>query len=225
MTETVELKACPWHGSPENLEVEDNGGGCFWVVCTLSGCGCEGPYAHSEAEARTAWNTRSDPAVRDRVKPLEWKRNSGASLWTEELIFGVYYVLYDEADGWRAFRGQLLSFDTEAEIAFGSEAAVKAAAQADYEQRILSALEPLTSSLRDMAADEAEILTPARLQDLAWSAAQAVCEWDDRTSPEGYEEYVLLTPMELRDELIDFANEAVAIQAALTSNQEGNDEA
>lgn len=32
-----------------------------------------------------------------------------------------------------------------------------------------------------------------------------VLEWDDRTSPEGYEQYLFMTPKELQDVLVQFA--------------------
>ncbi len=74
------------------------------------------------------------------VKPLEWKNNSSNSLWTDELMFGVYYVAYDQGDGWLVERGQFLSEAGLRKIAFGPKVEVLAAAQSDYEPRILSAL-------------------------------------------------------------------------------------
>lgn len=74
------------------------------------------------------------------VKGLEWAKNGPASLWTGELIFGVYYVADEEGDRWRVVRGQFLSEAGMTEIAFGSLDTVKAAAQADYEAHIRSTL-------------------------------------------------------------------------------------
>lgn len=75
------------------------------------------------------------------VKPLEWKANGSTSIWTGELMFGVYYVIYDEGDGFRVFGGQVLSAGGDTPIAFcRDQDEAKAACQADYERRILSAL-------------------------------------------------------------------------------------
>jgi len=52
---------CPWHGDATDLQLEDNGIGCFWVVCTRNNCGCEGPYGHSPEEAWEKWNRRALP--------------------------------------------------------------------------------------------------------------------------------------------------------------------
>jgi hypothetical protein len=35
----------------------------------------------------------------------------------------------------------------------------------------------------------------------------SVTEWDDRTSPDGYEEYLLIKPMELKGVLEQFADQ------------------
>jgi len=74
------------------------------------------------------------------VKGLEWAKNGPASLWTGELIFGVYYVADEARARWRVVRGQFLSEAGMTEIAFGSLDTVKAAAQADYEAHIRSTL-------------------------------------------------------------------------------------
>lgn len=93
----------------------------------------------------------SDGSKGARVKPLEWKANGATSLWTGELIFGVYYIAYDEGDGWRSFRGQFLSNAGSTELAFGDKASVFSAAQADYEQRILAALDSGTGGQQPVA--------------------------------------------------------------------------
>jgi len=77
-----------------------------------------------------------------RVKGLVWRENGSTSLWTGELIFGVYYTIHDEGTGWRVFRGQFLSDAGAAEVAYAASLeAAKAAAQADYDRRILAALD------------------------------------------------------------------------------------
>lgn len=53
------LEPCPWHGDHRDLLMESSGPSCFWIVCNRSSCGCEGPYARTEAEAIAAWNRRS----------------------------------------------------------------------------------------------------------------------------------------------------------------------
>lgn len=93
-------------------------------------------------EAATALSAKASPAPLEgvRVKPLEWKQNGATSLWTGELAFGAYYTAYDEGNGWRCVRGQFLSEAGDDEIAFGAKPFVLAAAQSDYEARILSAI-------------------------------------------------------------------------------------
>jgi len=76
------------------------------------------------------------------VKALPWKENIGENIWTGELIFGAYYTI-DRADDflWEVERCQFLSEGTKDRIGvLPSIEAAKAAAQADYERRILSAL-------------------------------------------------------------------------------------
>jgi len=99
----------------------------------------------------TAALTRSDPAVRDRVKPLEWEetfqdRGDGSSElsgWEAETPgFSVFYTIEIEVSGFLLRRQDL---DVTELGAFTDPDEAKAAAQADYEQRILSALEPRTS--------------------------------------------------------------------------------
>jgi len=55
------LKSCPFCGEPAIEQIENNGAGCFWVICdnVKGGCGCEGPYKHSPEDAVSAWNRRA----------------------------------------------------------------------------------------------------------------------------------------------------------------------
>lgn len=143
MTETVELKACPFCGAkpqkgPTKKEYDQLHGDEFQryrIWC---------PHGHAsvlEAAAIIAantWNTRSDPAVRDRVKPLEWNATLAAH------PFGTVTVSEGLDDRWR-YTFHEYPYGTESDEAFDCIEAAKAAAQADYEQRILSALEPRTS--------------------------------------------------------------------------------
>lgn len=62
----VDLKNCPFCGSGKafsgaTLDAQ------FYAMCGNDNCSGMVGYFASEAESRTAWNTRSDPAVRDRV--------------------------------------------------------------------------------------------------------------------------------------------------------------
>lgn len=86
---------------------------------------------------------RSSAGVK--FKALTWMVNGSTSIWTGELIFGVFYTIYDEGNGFRVFRKQFLS-DNETEVAYAADqATAKAAAQDDFNTRIESALEPLPS--------------------------------------------------------------------------------
>lgn len=44
-----------------------------------------------------------------------------------------------------------------------------------------------------------------QMHEAAKAAVRNICEWDDRTSPDGYEDYILITPAELENELFNFA--------------------
>lgn len=90
-----------------------------------------------------------------KVKKLEWneydnERGTPVRWDAEASNFGVFYSIVTQHDGYRVV------FDYEAVGAIGvldNPESAKAAAQADYENRILSALEP--SSARDQALEEA----------------------------------------------------------------------
>lgn len=155
-THVTELLPCPFCGS---TEIDPTG----WASTETAGPACEdcgasagdikGTVEHNVA----AWNRRSlsSDSVSDgskgvRVKPLTWKANGTTSLWTGELLFGAYYTAYDEGDGWRSFREQFFS-GSSAEIAFGDKASVLSAAEADYRQRILSALDSGTGGQEPVA--------------------------------------------------------------------------
>ena len=100
---------------------------------------------HEVVDAYRALRDELDAARSERVKPLEWedlgdrchraKAPLFGSIRAEAYGSGVYYVNWS-VPGY---------CDTFVEGGFGSLKAAKAAAQADYERRILSALTPATS--------------------------------------------------------------------------------
>jgi hypothetical protein len=82
-----------------------------------------------------------------KVRSLEWKENGASSVWTGELTFNTFYVIYDESNGFRVYRGQFLSEAGETEVAYcATLEAAKAAAQTSWATPILSALEPTTDA-------------------------------------------------------------------------------
>lgn len=149
MTEgnAAKLKPCPFCGGEARL-------GYFHADVTIDCPHCE--YGRdfavmSDAEAIASWNTRAEPAPMAgvKVKPLEWDDTCGSS--TGSTSIGDYDV--DEIeDGlwgmWGAYDGYssnpISTHDTVEEA--------KAAAQADYERRILAAIEPAPVTLADALA-------------------------------------------------------------------------
>jgi hypothetical protein len=98
------------------------------------------------------------------VKALEWETNSVVSIWTGELIFGVYYTIYDEGSGHRVFRHQFLSEGSETEVAYvSSQDEAKAAAQADFDQRIRSTLSALPAGEGEAVAEWGDAKTVGNL--------------------------------------------------------------
>lgn len=76
-----------------------------------------------------------------RVKAITWQENGATSIWSGELVFGVYYTIYDEGTGWRVFWRQFLSGAEDTEIAYAAKLDdAKEAAQAHFDAAILSAL-------------------------------------------------------------------------------------
>lgn len=86
------------------------------------------------------------------VRGLVWRAYDNGSCWASDPTgFAAYQAL---SDGWRHRNGGLI------DVAGGIQAA-KAAAQADYEQRITAALNPDFLSALDTARAEIERLTEA----------------------------------------------------------------
>lgn len=61
-----------------------------------------------------------------------------------------------------------------------------------------------------MRTEALAIRTPSdsEVEKLAWTAVQSAAEWDDRTSPDGYEEYLFFTLDELHQILVSFFDTA-----------------
>lgn len=79
---------------------------------------------------------QADAGTGVRVKLLEWEAYQSATGSKAYSTLGLYEVMHFDGWGWRASPEHFLWHETS------SEDEAKAAAQADYEQRILSAIEP-----------------------------------------------------------------------------------
>ncbi|QDP55347.1 MAG: hypothetical protein Tp176DCM1853251_31 [Prokaryotic dsDNA virus sp.] len=128
MPEIPELKPCPFCGGTDLRQGIDE----TWVRCQ---CGAEGSGASdgSKQRGRDRWNTRAAP----KVKPLEWEPVIDCE--DEFCITPVaQYSIKVYEDGLEL--EAISALETEW-IDFSSKDAAKAAAQEDYESRILSALD------------------------------------------------------------------------------------
>ena len=132
-----EMKPCPFCGETDtvilNGPVEDD-----WCAVVCNKCSARGPINYTDHHAITAWNRRADFAAvqpaQVRVKPLVWK---GDSIRVTANGMGKYYSCM------RMFHGQKGSgWECDEGDWHPTIEAAKAAAQADYEARILAALEP-----------------------------------------------------------------------------------
>lgn len=123
------------------------------------------PVQVSNPAPATTLSATPQPASAGPVVALEWKPNGGKSLWTEELIFGVYYVAYEDGDNWLVERGQFLS-EGSTRIAFGPKEMALAAAQADFEKSIRPAL---SSSPTPVGVSEAMKAAAERVVWFDWS--------------------------------------------------------
>jgi hypothetical protein len=83
----------------------------------------------------------ASPSSGVRVKAITWQENGATSIWSGELVFGVYYTIYNEGTGWRVFWRQFLSEFGDTEIAYAAKLDdAKEAAQAHFDAAILSVL-------------------------------------------------------------------------------------
>ncbi len=106
----------------------------------------------------------SDGSKGVRVKPLEWHRvTQGFSLQRAATTFGDYRIWVGDDGGWFwAFNDQKHSDGAE-----GSEDAAKASVNADYRQRILSALYSGTGGQQPVAWQGLSIATEKLVDDFA----------------------------------------------------------
>lgn len=103
------------------------------------GTDCFAGKAIVHPERYDAWNTRSDLAVE--VKPLEWVEEHDfhcSEIWDCETIIGRYFVFKEHDRSTCSFEFE--AGPNSAQDGFPDIDAAKAAAQADYNARILSAL-------------------------------------------------------------------------------------
>ena len=136
MTNTPQLKPCPFCGDPMEWRGGDYAAHTnFNSLCPVSSQG----FTYPEK-----WNIRTPP----KVKPLVWaeleaERGDGFSEpsgdWESESIVGCYSInmgFGTDSYIWSAYRGEVefISCHDDLDTA-------KTAAQADYERRILEALE------------------------------------------------------------------------------------
>lgn len=74
------------------------------------------------------------------VKPLEWGETSYGNPEVTTIV-GVYRINESMAGGWSVVAGKLILKTSDGRVNFPTKDAAKAAAQADYEARILSAID------------------------------------------------------------------------------------
>ena len=136
------LKPCPFCGSNAKLMGGPMAHETYSVWCT--GVGRHHmDYGFDKDTAIAAWNTRAAP----KVKPLVWTAKGYA-----QTPFGKYLVVREDWSGEEDF--WFICFAGKPYGKCGEHAtleAAKAAAQADYEARILAAIEPAPVSVREAA--------------------------------------------------------------------------
>lgn len=95
----------------------------------------------------------SDGSKGVRIKPLEWGKTSYGTPEVTTVV-GVYRINESMAGGWSVVTGKRVLTTGDGRVNFPSIPQAKAAAQADYEQRIRSALDSGTGG------HESEIVSP-----------------------------------------------------------------
>lgn len=128
--------------APEWIRVAQDGSlaglyGGFWT--TAAATDASPKYIRADlVDARIA-TLEAQLAERVKVKALEWAQHPTAEAWRADIMLGTYQV-------WVGTHGTAWQFDgllgERINETASDEEEAKAAAQADYERRILSALEP-----------------------------------------------------------------------------------
>ena len=129
-----ELKPCPFCGASDPSDVFvgrlQSDGRRWAVACEATDCLTEGPHRATKREAIAAWNTRATP----KVKPLEWVDlyGDGSRFDTSsDHVLGFHASFIQTAHGYyHSALGRHETYNDAVE-----------AHQADYERRILEALE------------------------------------------------------------------------------------
>lgn len=162
---TVSLLPCPFCGGAVWFgDVQKPDGQSEWIIsgyrAWCSECKTSMDEKPTKAEATSAWNLRSVPTP---VKPVEWKQHT-EGVWRSETLIGDYRVwTHHEADGtwfWNLSGGTI----TKSDKCVSADAG-KAAAEADYRDRILSALLP-------------KAIAPAVTEEMVERAASKLLEMD-----------------------------------------------
>jgi len=141
------LLPCPFCGSDRItvMPIRDGAQASCKDCCAKSEPMVHGPNGVNSTweGAHASWNRR-----KVKVKPLKWKLAKISDEWDRfsvETIFGSYEAL-EFSDGTCGFSSPDLCEETSVEHGgFKTIEDAKAAAQADYEQRILSAIEGATN--------------------------------------------------------------------------------
>ena len=108
----------------------------------LAGLGISIVHSKWNIEQITSWNTRADLA-KPRVKPLVWRQYSPNGNSEAQTTIGQYVVEDHGLNDWGVWLN-----DTHDPIIgpFNTLEAAKAAAQADYEARVLACFDPPSRS-------------------------------------------------------------------------------
>ena len=122
LEETLRMLNCPrpCNHRPDEFSISD---------CVKAGeCGCVAGAALSAPKAEAVT-----------VKPLEWGETSYGNPEVTTIV-GVYRINESMAGGWSVVAGKLILKTSDGRVNFPTKDAAKAAAQADYEARVLSAI-------------------------------------------------------------------------------------
>lgn len=146
MTETVELKNCPFCSNALSI-IRDRDGDPLYAHPDSETCVLSGTSWDEDCFDVTAWNTRALSVSRPAVKGLEWEDLGDGKAFRAYLPFigSVRVEPYGVCGWWEVLWSMPGQCDKLIPDVFDTPDEAKAAAQADYAQRILSALEARTS--------------------------------------------------------------------------------